>query len=67
MRRVCINVYQLEDLHRHFTHPKKYKMLSLTMVEYKDSNELVTFHLRNVDRKVLCTAQRNKIPSKAVA
>jgi len=32
-----INVYKLEDLHRRdFTHPKKYKMLSHTMVEYKE-------------------------------
>jgi len=41
--------------------------LSLTMVEYRESNELVTLHVRNVDRKVLYTAHRNKTPSKAVA
>ena len=60
-------MYQLEELYRNFTHPKKYKMLSLTMVEYRESNELVTLHVRNVDRKVLYTAHRNKTPSKAVA
>ena len=60
-------MYNFEDLHHNFAYPKKYKILSLTMVEYRDANELVVLHLRTVDRKVLCTTQRNKTPSKAVA
>jgi len=60
-------VNKLEELHHNFAYPKKYRILSLTMVEYKDANELVVLHLLTVDRKVLCMAQRNKTPSKAVA